>query len=93
MKLLGGQPRFPVLSKLAKGVLCIPHSNASSERAFSILKKVKTDFRSELAHDTLCAIFSLKFNGGQCCEHSHFSDSVLKTAKKATYMYNKDHKN
>ena len=83
MRRLSGNQRFPVLSKLAKGVLCIPHSNASSERAFSILKKVKTDFRSELGHDTLCAIFALKFNEDKCCFQSDFSERVLKAAKKS----------
>ena len=36
-----GDLKFPILSKVAKAVLTIPHSNADSERIFSIDKKNK----------------------------------------------------
>ena len=37
--------RFGVLSKLAKTLLVLPNSNADPERAFSIIKKIHTEFR------------------------------------------------
>ena len=42
------QEKLPNLSKVALGVLTIPHSNAGEERVFSTIRKNKTDFRSNL---------------------------------------------
>ena len=93
LKLADGTTRFPTLGKLMKALMCIPHSNASSERAFSMMKKVTTEFRSELGQDTLCAIMALKYNGHECCHPNLFKDEdLLKKAKSATYLYNKEHK-
>lgn len=39
---------FPNISKLMRIILTLPHSNASSERIFSMLKKIKTEQRSLL---------------------------------------------
>jgi hypothetical protein len=39
-----GTKRFGVLSKLAKTLLVLPNSNADYERAFSIIKKIHTEF-------------------------------------------------
>ena len=64
--------RFGVLSKLAKTLLVLPNSNADSERAFSIIKKIHTEFRSDLNNDTICGLLSCKFNQNQCCYDPHF---------------------
>lgn len=41
-------PAYPLLSRLAKSVLLIPHSNASCEGLFSMVKKITNDQRSSL---------------------------------------------
>ena len=46
--IFSGTKRFCVLSKLAKTLLVLPNSYADSERAFSIIKKIHTEFRSDL---------------------------------------------
>ena len=93
LQLADGATRFPTLASFAKALMCIPHSNASSERAFSVLKKIATDTRSELGHDTLCAIMALKFNEDSCCINpSVIDDQMLKKAKSATYVYTQAHK-
>ena len=43
--------RFKVLPRIAVIVLVLPHSNASLERLFSIVRKNKTDMRSCLKLD------------------------------------------
>ena len=43
--------RFPSLSAIAVTVLVVPHSNAGDERVFSMIKKNKTDFLSNLQLD------------------------------------------
>ena len=53
--------RFKVLPRIAVIVLVLPHSNASLERLFSIIRKNKTDMRSSLKLDgTLSSILSMK---------------------------------
>ena len=58
---LDGQPRFPKLFHLMTGLLCIPVSNADSERGFSILRKIHTGQRSNLMQSTIIALMSIKF--------------------------------
>ena len=88
LKLAEGSHRFPTVSKL-KAFMCIPHSNASSERAFSMLTKVAMEFRSELGHDALCAIMALNFNEDQCCHPNMVMDATL--LEEATCVYNRPH--
>jgi hypothetical protein len=42
--IFSGTKRFGVLSKLAKTLLVLPNSNADSERAFSIIKKISSGY-------------------------------------------------
>ena len=39
------QPKYPLLSGAALGLLVVPHSNASCERIFSLVRKCKTEQR------------------------------------------------
>ena len=85
----GTSKRFPTLTRLAKACLVLPVSNADVERIFSMLKKIQTEFRSELANDTICSLISCKQNADVQCFNFDPSDSVLKNAKSATKVYNK----
>ena len=88
-----GKPKYPLLTKLAKAALVLPHSNADSERAFSIVGKIRTQFRSEMCQDTLCALLSCKMNTNGKASDYHPSKEVLAAAKSAAYKYNKKHTN
>lgn len=44
IKSADGRFKFKILSKIAKLVLCIAHSNAGEERVFSMIRKNKTPF-------------------------------------------------
>ena len=57
-----GSIRFPNLSRLVKCILALPVSNAETERVFSMVRKIVTDYRSQLEQDTLCALVSCKLN-------------------------------
>ena len=87
-----GGYRYEYLPKLAKALLTIPPGNAGSERTFSMVRKIDTEFRSELGHDTIYALLSVKINSYQKPSEFNPSQSLLRTAKSATYMYNKQHK-
>ena len=80
--------RFGILGKVAKTLLILPNSNADSERAFSIIKKIHTEFRSDLNNETLCALLSCKFNQTVQCFDYKPSKDVLKAAKNAASDYN-----
>ena len=59
------------------GPLSIPCSNADSERAFSMLRKIHTDHRSNLEQSTIVSLMSMKFNCDDCCHDSNFSSELL----------------
>ena len=50
------------LAALIKWLLCISHSNASSERTFFMVLKIITESRTSLHNDTVCALLRCKSN-------------------------------
>ena len=87
--IMGKDARFKNLSKLMKALLCIQHSNASSERVFSMVRKIVTEKRMRMDNSTLCSLLSCKLNfPGQA--HTYVpSRKVLQAAKHCTFNYNK----
>lgn len=86
--ILGKDMRFSELTRLIKALLCIPHSNASSER-HCMVRKIVTKNRMALDNSTICALLSCKINHtGQAHKYTP-SQKVLRNAKSATYVYNK----
>lgn len=83
------------LFEVVKFVIILPHSNADIERVFSMIKKIKTDSRSNLSKTgTLKALLACKLNifSLEPCFKFKPSQDVLKNAKKATTEYNNAHK-
>ena len=78
--------KFPNLSRVMKGLCCLTHSNADTERVFSLVRKNKTDFRASLSTKTLSSLLVQKVHmvsrGHACFEHT-FSSALKKKAKKA----------
>lgn len=59
-----GKDRFHGLSLVARPVLVLPHSNADTERVFSMVGMNKTKTRNSLALDgTLSSIMTVKMAG------------------------------
>lgn len=54
--------RFGRLSKVAKVVLTIPHSNAGEERVFSTIRKLSVKTGNLQLEGTLSALMSVKLN-------------------------------
>ncbi len=88
--------RFKVLPRIAVIVLVLPHSNASLERLFSIVRKNKTDMRSCLKLDgTLSSILSMKNHNPESitpCFKWRPDQNLLDLSWKATKAYNDEHK-
>lgn len=92
LKSTDGRPMFPRLSKIAKVVLIIPHSNADEERVFSLVRKNKTPFRPNLSLDkTLSSILSIKLATEEPCHKIVPHQEVVSKASKVTWEYNKQH--
>jgi hypothetical protein len=90
-----GSLQYPMLAKVARAVLVLPHSNASEERIFSMVTKNKTNFRPSLKLDgTLSSILKVKLahpEMQESCYDFKPSKNLLKKAKKSTWVYNKQH--
>ena len=56
-----GSPKYTNLSALALHLLAIPTSNADSERVFSLVRRIKTDFHSSLSPETVSALYYRKW--------------------------------
>ena len=69
-----------LLSKIAKLVLVLPHSNAGEE----------TETRKNLLFNTLGSILTVKMSNKNST-HFRPSEDVLKAVKRATWDYNKKH--
>lgn len=91
LKTLDGKDRFPTLTQLAKCLLSLPVSNADTERVFSIVRKIITDYRTEMEQSTLCALLACKLNCDSHCYELNTPKDLLQVAKTATKEYNKAH--
>ena len=89
------QEKLPNLSKVALAVLTIPQSNAGEERVFSMIRKNKTDFCSNLDLQTsLSSIMTIKMNKPEKllpCHKFKPSNNLLKKCKAACREYNRAH--
>lgn len=89
LKLSNGTYKFGRLSKVAKTVLVLPHSNAGEERVFSMIRKNKTSFRPSLQlNSTLSSLITIKMASKDSFEPPK---ELFVSAKKATWNYNKKH--
>ena len=85
VKNVDGSQSFELLSKVAKLVLVIPHSNAGEERVFSLIRQNKTPSRSCLdPNGTLASIIQVKLANHQSCLAWDPSKPLLCSSKKAT---------
>lgn len=87
-----GVPRFPLMKTLYTALLCHPHSNANSERVFTHVRKIHTEYRKTMEVDTLTAYLKVKMNCDMCCYDANPASDMLKTARSATFTYNSQHK-
>ena len=85
-----GRLQFNLLFKVAKLVLVLPHSNNGEERVFSMVRKNKTTFHSSLEFNTLGSILTVKLSSEDAI-HFKPDKELLKSAKNATWEYNKRH--
>ena len=84
-----GALKYENLSSLALNLLAIPTSNADSERVFSLVRRIKTDFRASLSPETVAALIGCHLNKtSKCCETSKFDEQLMIQAKQCTRQRN-----
>ena len=86
---LSKDPSYDLLSQVMLGILVLPHSNADSERVFSVVRKNHTDFRPTTSRKLLESTLVLKTDcqaKNVSCFQQRFSQELLKKAKSATYV-------
>jgi hypothetical protein len=76
------------LGRVLPYILCLPNSNASTERTFSMLKAVHSPVRNSLKLDTINGIISLKLNKFTDSCICEADEPLKKKCKSATYQYN-----
>ena len=84
-------PRFPLMKKLFSVLLCLPYSNANGERVFSQVRKINTEYRKRMGHETLTALLQVKMNCDDRCFQFSPTKDMLCAAKEATKAYNQQH--
>ena len=74
-----GEPKFPNLIKVVGCAMSLPHSNASVERLFSHLRRIKTDIRSSLKSTSLVNLLHTKkgLERKGICSHQLTVDRLL----------------
>lgn len=86
-----GEVRFPQLQQVMPALLCLPHSNADSERVFSMVRKIHTENRTRLAPETLTAFLQVKLNSDSCCHEMKVTSAMINKARTCTMAYNQEH--
>ena len=81
-----GERKYYHISNLALNLLSIPASNADSERVFSLVRRIKTDFRSSLSTETLSALIGCHLNKTfECCERRKFDIALFEQSSSLYY--------
>lgn len=80
---MAGKLRYPLLTRLAKSVLIIPHGNADVERIFSHMGLNKTKTRNSLGLDTLTALLQLQCNNKEPCFTFKPTNAMLSKCRNA----------
>ena len=81
-----GEAKYVSLATLALELLAISALNADSERVFSLVRRVKTDFRASLVPETLSSLIGCHFNNAsaECCEMDKIDDALIRKGKTCT---------
>ncbi|CAF4586322.1 unnamed protein product [Rotaria sp. Silwood1] len=94
MKMVDGRPKFPILGKLIKNILIIPHGNADIERGFSINENIVTSNRSNLSNTSINALRStydgVKFLGDGSSHKVYVNKDMIKMVQSSHLLYKQD---
>ena len=78
--------------KIVEYVLCIPGTNAPTERVFSLMNALWTSNKTNLKVETVSAIVELKYNMGSCAEFFDILQNDIELLKKINSVEKYDFK-
>ena len=81
--------KYPLLSSIMKSLCALPHSNADSERVFSLIRKNKTECRASMSREMLNDLTVVKMSlisRGEVCHSQKFSPDFLTKVKKLSQL-------
>ena len=84
-------PKYPELSHVMLAICTIFHGNADSERVFSAVRHIDTDFRQCMSEELFDALMVVKRHllvSIKECHNDHFTPEFLARAKSATTKAN-----
>ena len=84
-----GELKYPLLSSIMKSLCALPHSNADSERVFSLIRKNKTECRASMLREMLNDLTVVKMSlisRGEVCHSQKFSPDFLTKVKKLSQL-------
>ena len=84
-------PKYPELSHVMLAICTIFHGNADSERVFSAVRHIDTDFRQCMSEELFDALMVVKRHllvSNKECHNYHFTPEFLARAKSATTKAN-----
>lgn len=82
---INDEKKYPNLCKVVGTALSLPHSNASVERIFSHLRRIKTDIRNSLKEESLVGLLHTKYGlkrKGITSDQLQVSEQLIKDMKK-----------
>jgi hypothetical protein len=84
-----GTLRFPVLTRLVRILMALPHGNADVERLFSKVTLIKTKLRNRLHDSTVNSILQVRVNDAKtACLHYEPSKDIVQNVRKSADSYN-----
>ena len=87
-----GRRKYHHLSILALNLLSISASNADSERVFSFVTRIKTNFRTSLSTETVSALIGCHLNNTfKCCEQRKCDNALLNRAQTCIHERNQQY--
>ena len=86
-KTVTGDIQFDILCRLSRVLLTLPHSNADTERTFSVLRKIQQDSRGNLDQKTIESLLSCKVNNSVICSEFKPCSELVNSARKACSLY------
>ena len=86
-----GSLKFPIIGKLTKSLLSIPHSNADVERIFSHVNLIKVKQRNKLKVSTLDALLMVKQgSSSNSCVHFNPTPEMCDSINTTMYLSDSD---
>lgn len=81
---------FKNLCYLASLCMALPHSNAETERVFSVVTDVKNKKRNKISSEALNAVCLIRLSSENCCQNYSLNEKHLSLMKKENLYKKKD---